>query len=123
MHSDVPDKHIWDLPRSGQYSAKLAYDALFQGAVNFGPLEYIGNLGHLENAVSFSGSWLIRAVGQMIGCHGEVSLILRFAHFVIKNQDHPTPFGVMCVCQAIPVRPFAESWAYCSLPSTLGEFF
>jgi hypothetical protein len=29
----------------------------------------------------------------------------------------------MRVCQAILVLPFAESWACCTLPSTLGDFF
>ena len=57
-----------------------------------------GNPGHPENVVSSSGWWWrIIAVGQTIVWHDEVSLILRSAHFVINNQDHPTPFGVMRV--------------------------
>jgi hypothetical protein len=29
----VQDKHIWRLSSSGQYTSRLAYDALFQGAI------------------------------------------------------------------------------------------
>jgi hypothetical protein len=37
----VQDKHIWRLSKSGQYTAKSAYDALFQGAIFFRPLARI----------------------------------------------------------------------------------
>jgi hypothetical protein len=112
---------------------KSANEPLFQGAVSFGPWERIWKpwaprkccfFLWPENAVSSSGWWWrITAVGQPIAWHDEVSLILRSAHFVINNQDHPTSSGVMRVCQAILVLPFAESWACCTLPSTLGDFF
>jgi hypothetical protein len=35
------DKHIWRLSKSGQYTAKSAYEALFQGPVYFRPFERI----------------------------------------------------------------------------------
>jgi hypothetical protein len=37
----VQDKHIWKLSTSGQYTTRSAYDALFQGAISFGPYERI----------------------------------------------------------------------------------
>ena len=37
----TPDKHIWRLSNSGEYSAKSAYEVLFQGAVYFRPAERI----------------------------------------------------------------------------------
>jgi hypothetical protein len=37
----VQDKHIWRLTKSGQYTARSAYEALFQGAVYFRPFERI----------------------------------------------------------------------------------
>jgi hypothetical protein len=76
-----------------------------------------GNPGHPENVVSSSGWWRpIIAVGEPITWHHDVPLILRSAHFVTKNQHHPTPSAVMRVCQAILVHPFAECWACCTLP-------
>jgi hypothetical protein len=39
--SGVPDTHIWRLSPSGQYSAKSAYAALFQGDVHFEPVDRI----------------------------------------------------------------------------------
>jgi len=35
------DKHIWRLSGSGVYTAKSAYDALFEGAISFAPYERI----------------------------------------------------------------------------------
>jgi len=35
------DKHIWRLSSSGVYTAKSAYDALFEGAISFAPYERI----------------------------------------------------------------------------------
>ena len=40
LQAGVMDKHV-HLSSSGQYTAKSAYDALFQGAVSFGPWEQI----------------------------------------------------------------------------------
>jgi hypothetical protein len=37
----VQDTHIWKLSNSGQYTAKSAYDAPFQGAILFRPYERI----------------------------------------------------------------------------------
>ena len=37
----TPDKHIWRLSNSGEYSTKSAYEVLFQGAVYFKPAERI----------------------------------------------------------------------------------
>jgi len=41
LQQDSPDQHIWRLSSSGQYTAKSAYDALFQGAIAFAPYERI----------------------------------------------------------------------------------
>jgi len=41
LQQDSPDQHIWRLSSSGQYTAKSAYDALFQGAISFAPYERI----------------------------------------------------------------------------------
>ncbi|TVU46560.1 hypothetical protein EJB05_06101 [Eragrostis curvula] len=41
LHPEVPDVHYWRLSASGQYTAKLAYEALFQGAIQFGPWKII----------------------------------------------------------------------------------
>ena len=37
----TPDKHIWRLSNSGEYSAKSAYEVLFQGVILFRPAERI----------------------------------------------------------------------------------
>jgi hypothetical protein len=41
LQEGVPDRHIWRLSTAGQYTAKSAYDALFQGAIRFEPYERI----------------------------------------------------------------------------------
>ena len=41
LQQDSPDQYIWRLSSSGQYTAKSAYDALFQGAISFAPYERI----------------------------------------------------------------------------------
>lgn len=41
LNENIPDKFIWRLSSSGNYTAKSAYDALFQGAVLFDPYERI----------------------------------------------------------------------------------
>jgi hypothetical protein len=41
LNEDIPDRHIWRFSSSGQYTAKSAYDALFQGAISFQPFERI----------------------------------------------------------------------------------
>ena len=41
LHVGVQDKHIWRLSTSGQYTARSAYDALFQGGIYFRPYERI----------------------------------------------------------------------------------
>jgi hypothetical protein len=41
LQSGVPDKHIWRFSSSVIYSAKSAYNALFQGVISFGPWERI----------------------------------------------------------------------------------
>ncbi|GJN02165.1 hypothetical protein PR202_ga19489 [Eleusine coracana subsp. coracana] len=41
LQQETPDKHIWRLTTAGQYTAKSAYEALFQGSVQFGPWERI----------------------------------------------------------------------------------
>ena len=98
--SDVPNTHKW---RLSSQLMNLYFKVLLVLVLGS------GNPGHPENAVSSSGWWWrIIAVGQPIAWHDEVSLILRSAHFVINNQDHPTPFGVMRVCQAILVLPFLQ---------------
>jgi hypothetical protein len=38
---ETPDKHIWRLSSSGQYTSKSAYDALFEGAILFEPYQRI----------------------------------------------------------------------------------
>lgn len=37
LQTDVEDVHIWRLSSFGQYSTKLAYEYLFQGAIQFRP--------------------------------------------------------------------------------------
>jgi hypothetical protein len=37
----TPDKHLWRFSSTGTYTAKSAYDALFQGATSFAPYERI----------------------------------------------------------------------------------
>ena len=41
LNEDIPNRHIWRLSSSGQYTAKSAYDTLFQGAISFEPFERI----------------------------------------------------------------------------------
>jgi hypothetical protein len=41
LQSRVEDKHIWHLSTSGKYSAKSAYNALFQGFIPFNAWELI----------------------------------------------------------------------------------
>jgi hypothetical protein len=41
LHEGSQDKHIWRLSASGEYMAKSAYDAFFQGAIYFTPYERI----------------------------------------------------------------------------------
>jgi hypothetical protein len=41
LSEEIPDKHIWRLSTSGKYTAKSAYDTLFQGAIFFEPYERI----------------------------------------------------------------------------------
>jgi hypothetical protein len=41
LNEEIPDKHIWRFSFSGKYSAKSAYDTLFQGAIPFEPFERI----------------------------------------------------------------------------------
>jgi hypothetical protein len=42
LNESIPDKHVWRLSSSGQYTAKSAYTALFYGAISFEPFERIG---------------------------------------------------------------------------------
>jgi len=41
LNEEIPDRHIWRFSSSGKYSAKSAYDMLFQGAIPFEPFERI----------------------------------------------------------------------------------
>ena len=41
LQPDVEDTHIWKFSTTGQYTTKLAYEALFIGAIQFGPWERI----------------------------------------------------------------------------------
>lgn len=41
LQEGIPDRHIWRFSNSGEYSAKSAYEILFQGAVYFGPAQRI----------------------------------------------------------------------------------
>jgi hypothetical protein len=41
VQEGIPDRHIWRLSASGKYTAKSAYDALFEGALSFAPFERI----------------------------------------------------------------------------------
>jgi hypothetical protein len=60
---------------SGQYTAKSAYDALFQGAVYLAIGSGYGSLGHLLNAGSSSGLWLTTNVGQQMDWRSKVLTI------------------------------------------------
>jgi hypothetical protein len=61
------DKHIWRLFASGVYTAKSAYDVLFEGAVSFTPLNVFGSPRHLLSAISLCGWLLTTGVGQQTG--------------------------------------------------------
>ena len=41
LNEEFPDKHIWRFSSSGNYTAKSAYNTLFQGAITFEPHERI----------------------------------------------------------------------------------
>jgi hypothetical protein len=41
LHEGSQDKHIWRLSASGEYTAKSAYDAFFQGTIYFRPYDRI----------------------------------------------------------------------------------
>ena len=41
LQPETPDRHIWRISPTGVYTARSAYDALFQGAVLFEPFERI----------------------------------------------------------------------------------
>jgi len=41
LQEGIPDKHLWRLSGSGRYTAKSAYDALFEGAIRFASYERI----------------------------------------------------------------------------------
>jgi len=41
LHPNAEDNHRWRFTESNQYSAKSAYVAFFNGAVNFEPWEFI----------------------------------------------------------------------------------
>ena len=41
LQEGIPNRHIWRLSASGEYTAKSAYDALFEGALSFAPYEHI----------------------------------------------------------------------------------
>jgi len=41
LNDNIPDKHIWRLSSSGQYTTKSVYDTLFQGAISFELFEII----------------------------------------------------------------------------------
>ena len=43
LQEGIPDKHIWRFSASGEYTAKSAYDILFEGAISFAPYERIWN--------------------------------------------------------------------------------
>jgi hypothetical protein len=79
------DKLISRYSLSGQYTAKSAYDALFQGAVFLAIGSGYGSLGHLLNAGSSSGLWLATTVGQQMDWHRKVLTIQRFALSMMKN--------------------------------------
>jgi len=55
LQPGIPDKHLWKLSSSGLYSAKSANEALFQGAVHFGPWERIWKGEIWLNVPSSSG--------------------------------------------------------------------
>jgi hypothetical protein len=41
LQEGISDRHIWRLSSSREYTAKSAYDALFEGALSFAPYERI----------------------------------------------------------------------------------
>jgi len=41
LQDGTHDKHIWRFSNSGEYSAKSAYEVLFQGVILFRPAERI----------------------------------------------------------------------------------
>ena len=80
------DKHIWRLSSSGVYTAKSAYDALFEGAIASLPMSAFGNLGHPLSAVSLCGWLLTTVAGQQTGLLGEASPIQIDACCAIRRR-------------------------------------
>ena len=86
LQQGIPDKHIWRLSSSGQYTAQSAYEAQFQGVSVLSHMHAFGKLGHLPNVDSLCG-WLPTIdVGLQIGWLGEVSRILLDARFATKKK-------------------------------------
>jgi hypothetical protein len=62
----TPDKHIWRLSSSGQYTSKSAYDALSKELFCLSPIDEFGKPGPLLNAAFLCGWSLIRDAGLLI---------------------------------------------------------
>jgi hypothetical protein len=74
LQEGIPDRHIWRLSASGEYTAKSAYDALFEGALSFAPYERIWK-SWAPLSVASSYGWLLTiAVGQQTCWLGKVFL-------------------------------------------------
>jgi len=80
------DKHIWRLSGSGVYTAKSAYDALFEGAISFAPYERIWKSWAPLSVVSLCGWLLTTGVGQQTGLLGEASPIQFDACCAIRRR-------------------------------------
>ena len=55
LQPEIEDTHIWQFSTSGNFSTKSAYEALFTGAIHFGPCKRIWQSWALANAGSSCG--------------------------------------------------------------------
>jgi hypothetical protein len=75
LQPDVEDTHIRQFSNTGQYTSKSAYEALFIGAIQFGPWE----------SVSLScGQQHTKDAGQQTGWQEKGYNILLPAHFLTR---------------------------------------
>lgn len=79
IQHDMQDTHIWRLSPSGQYTAKSAYDALFQGSISFEPWERIWRSWCWHQASAIFFLWL--------AAHNRCWAADRLAH---RNLPHPS---------------------------------
>lgn len=53
LHPEMEDRHIWQLDASGVYSARSTYKGFIQGAIVFGPWDWIWKSWAQINVTSY----------------------------------------------------------------------